>query len=66
MWVVARFDKTVRMALGYVGRRELVSHDKARRDLGWSPRPVRETLVDMATSLIEQGIVPAPKRRTAA
>jgi nucleoside-diphosphate-sugar epimerase len=66
MWVVGRFDKTVRMALGYVGLRQQVSHEKARRDLGWTPRPVRDTLVDMARSLIEQGIVPPPRQRAAA
>jgi nucleoside-diphosphate-sugar epimerase len=39
MWVVARFDKTVRMALDYVGHREEVSNQKAADELGWSPRP---------------------------
>jgi dihydroflavonol-4-reductase len=58
LWVVGRFDPTVRMTLGYIGRRELVSHERAHNILGWSPRPLRETLVDMGHSLIEQGVVP--------
>lgn len=61
MWIVGRFDKTVRMALDYVGHRESVSHAAAERDLGWTPRPLRETVVDMGRSLIERGIVPAAK-----
>lgn len=59
MWVIARFDKTVRLALDYVDRRELVSCEKAKRDLGWSMRPVNESIIDTGHSLIEHGIVPA-------
>jgi dihydroflavonol-4-reductase len=58
---VARFDKSVRLVLQYVGKREEVSHAKASRILGWSPRPVRETIVEMANSMIERGLIPAPK-----
>jgi nucleoside-diphosphate-sugar epimerase len=57
LWVVGRFDPTVRMTLDYIGRRELVSHERAHNLLGWSPRPLRDTLVDMAHSLIEHGVV---------
>ena len=59
MWIIARFDKAVRLALGYVGRKEMVSAAKAKRELGWSMRPVRETILDTARTMIEQGIVPA-------
>lgn len=61
LWLAARFDKTIRMVLPYVGKRETVSHDKAARVLGWKPRAVRETFVDMARSMIEKGLIPAPK-----
>ncbi len=61
MWLVARFDKSVRLVLQYVGKKETVSHDKATRLLGWRPRPVRETIVDMANSMIDRGLIPAPK-----
>jgi dihydroflavonol-4-reductase len=60
MWLVARFDKSVRLVLQYVGKKETVSHDKAVRMLGWKPRPVRETMIDMANSMIERGLIPAP------
>lgn len=58
LWVVGRFDPTVRMTLAYIGRRELVSHERAHNLLGWSPRPLRDTLVDMGHSLIDHGVVP--------
>jgi len=60
MWVIARFDKSVRLVLQYVGKKEEVSHDKATRMLGWRPRPVRETFIDMANSMIKKGLIPAP------
>lgn len=59
MWIIARFDKAVHLALGYVGRKELVSSAKAQRELGWTMRPLRETVLDTARTMIEQGIVPA-------
>ena len=59
MWIIARFDKTIRLALEYVGRQERVSCEKAKRELGWSMRPVPQTIIDTGHSMIEYGIVPA-------
>ncbi|WP_344509652.1 NAD-dependent epimerase/dehydratase family protein [Dactylosporangium maewongense] len=57
MWTVARFDRTIRLALGYVGVPALVSAEKAAGELGWTPRPAKESIVEMADSLIRHGIV---------
>ncbi|MFD6447604.1 SDR family oxidoreductase [Promicromonospora sp. NPDC060204] len=57
LWTVGRFDREVRLGLDFVGSAELVSADKARRELGWDMRPVRETLVDTGRSLAELGLV---------
>jgi dihydroflavonol-4-reductase len=59
MWVIARFDKTIRLALEYVGRQEKVSCDKAKSELGWSMRPVEQSIIDTGRSMIEYGIVAA-------
>jgi nucleoside-diphosphate-sugar epimerase len=59
MWIIARFDKAVHLALGYVGRKELVSSAKAQRELGWTMRPIAETVVETGRTMIEQGVVPA-------
>jgi dihydroflavonol-4-reductase len=42
----AVFDPVVRTQLFNLGKRRLVSSDKARRELGWTTRPVPETIVD--------------------
>src|SRR5207249_7025868 len=57
MWTIARVNPTVRFALNFVGRVQLVSSDKARRELGWTTRPVRESIVDTAESLLRYGVV---------
>jgi nucleoside-diphosphate-sugar epimerase len=59
MWIFARFDKAVHLALGYVGRKELVGAAKAERELGWHMRPIEETILDTGRTMIEQGVVPA-------
>jgi nucleoside-diphosphate-sugar epimerase len=64
--MMARFDSSIRPALDFVGRRELVSADKARRGLGWTMRPVRDTILDTARSLIELGLAPNPSKKKVA
>ena len=64
-WVirlVAVFDKGVRLTVPVLGRTEHVSADKARRELGWTMRPIEDTVPDTADSLIAFGIVTAPGR----
>ncbi|MFC7623496.1 SDR family oxidoreductase [Microlunatus sp. GCM10028923] len=56
LWLAGRFDPEVRLALNFVGSPERVSSDKARDELGWSARPVRETLADTGRSLIDHGL----------
>jgi len=55
--VFAIFDPVVRGRLFELGKRRLVSSDKARRMLGWTTRPTRETILDTARSLQAQGLV---------
>jgi hypothetical protein len=45
------FDPIVRGRLYELGKRRPVSSEKARRMLGWTPRPVEETVLDAARSL---------------
>jgi nucleoside-diphosphate-sugar epimerase len=50
----ARFlDPSLREIMPSLGRRNRHSTEKARRVLGWQPRPAAETVVDCAKSLIE-------------
>jgi nucleoside-diphosphate-sugar epimerase len=61
-WLVrlsSRFDPVVRERLFELDKHRPVSADKARRDLGWIPRPGAETIVATADSLIAEGLVKA-------
>jgi nucleoside-diphosphate-sugar epimerase len=64
--MMARFDPSVRQAVDHIGRVELVSSEKARRDLGWTTRPARESILDTARSLVELGLAPNPSKKKAA
>ncbi|MER5384612.1 hypothetical protein ABT040_30850 [Streptomyces sp. NPDC002688] len=58
--LVARFkDPSLREITPALGRRNRHSTEKARRVLGWQPRPARRTVVDCARSLIAHGAVHA-------
>jgi hypothetical protein len=57
MWIIGRFDKAVQLALGYVGRKELVSSAKAQKELGWTMRPVADTVISTGRTMIEHGVV---------
>ena len=57
---MARFDPALRSVVGDLGRRRVFSSEKARNRLGWSARPIDETIVDCAESLMRVGVVAAP------
>jgi nucleoside-diphosphate-sugar epimerase len=49
---MAIFDPGIRSIVGQLGRRSAYSSEKARRLLGWSPRPLEETVVETAESMV--------------
>jgi dihydroflavonol-4-reductase len=57
---MARFDPGLRTVVGDLGKRRNMSSEKAKTRLGWSSRPIEETLVDTAESLMRVGAVAAP------
>lgn len=57
---MAIFDPGIRSIVSQLGRRTEVSSAKAKALLGWSPRPIGETIVDCAQSLIDHGVVKQP------
>lgn len=59
LWLASRFDKGLRLTLDSIGRQESVSSAKAKRELGWSQRPYRETMIAMGNSAIDLGLVAA-------
>jgi dihydroflavonol-4-reductase len=61
MRAVARINAQARLAADMLGVPHDVTADKARRELGWVPRPVRDSVLDTARILIAEGIVTAKK-----
>jgi len=53
---MAIFDPSIRSIVPQLGRKVEMSSEKARTLLGWSPRPVEETVVDCAQSLISEKV----------
>ena len=51
------FDPGVRSITNQLGKKLAYSNAKAERLLDWSPRPVEDTVVECARSLIRQGVV---------
>ncbi len=49
---MAIFDPSVRSIVGQLGRKTNLSSEKAKASLGWSPRPIDETIVECAQSLL--------------
>jgi nucleoside-diphosphate-sugar epimerase len=49
---MAIFDPSVRSVIGDLGRRSWFSSEKARATLGWTPRPVGDSIEDCARSLL--------------
>jgi nucleoside-diphosphate-sugar epimerase len=64
-WVIraaALVSDEAKLAADMVGAAHEITAEKARRDLGWTQRPVRQTILETAEHLIAQGIVRPRKR----
>jgi nucleoside-diphosphate-sugar epimerase len=57
---MALFDGGIRSIVGTLGKRTDLSSEKARSMLGWSPRPIEDTIAETGQSLIEHGVVRVP------
>jgi dihydroflavonol-4-reductase len=55
--IVGLFDPIVRSRVFELGKERRVSSAKARLDLGWTPRPASESILDTARSLLGEGLV---------
>ncbi|WP_205650656.1 NAD-dependent epimerase/dehydratase family protein [Actinoplanes solisilvae] len=55
----AKTNPAMREAAGLRGQIPVISNAKARRVLGWAPRPVGTTINDTADSLLAFGLIPA-------
>ncbi|MFK3979521.1 NAD-dependent epimerase/dehydratase family protein [Micromonospora sp. NPDC050397] len=55
--LAARTDRGLKEILPGLGRRSTHTTDKARRLLGWQPRPAAETVVGAAQALVAWGVV---------
>ena len=53
---MALFDPRIRSITGDLGKKVEMSSEKAQSLLGWSPRPVEETIVDCAQSILDEGV----------
>jgi nucleoside-diphosphate-sugar epimerase len=51
------FDPGVRSITNQLGKKVTYSSEKARTQLGWTPRPVPETIADTGRSMVELGVI---------
>jgi dihydroflavonol-4-reductase len=57
--LLALFDPEVRSVVGELGQKTTYSLENAKRRVGWAPRPIEETIVECARSLLGEH-APAP------
>jgi len=57
MRVAAWFDSSVRQVLPELGRTMEISNEKAKTQLGWTPRSTEESIVDTVDSLVKGGLI---------
>lgn len=55
--LVSVWDRTARLAVQELGKRQDVSNRHAREVLGWRPRSLEDMVVSMGESMIEHGVV---------
>src|SRR5690349_20596995 len=55
--LMALLDSGLRTVVGELGEKTTYSSAKAEERLGWSPRPVEDTIAETAESMISKGLV---------
>lgn len=55
--LIGIFDKVVALVVDELGRKYSVSTKRIEKTLNWHPRPAKDTVLDMAKSMIEQGMI---------
>jgi nucleoside-diphosphate-sugar epimerase len=55
--LISIFDRTLRVVTPSLGRKHAFSSDRAKRVLGWAPRPATTSIVECAQSLIARGAI---------
>jgi dihydroflavonol-4-reductase len=53
---MALFDPSVRSVVGDLGKSASYMAEKAKRQLGWAPRPIEDSIAETAQSLVERGL----------
>jgi dihydroflavonol-4-reductase len=54
---MALFDGGIRSIVGSLGKKTDISSEKARSVLGWSPRPVDDSIAETGESLVRHGVI---------
>jgi nucleoside-diphosphate-sugar epimerase len=62
--MLALFDPEIRSVVDELGQKTTFSIENARRRVGWAPRPIEQTIVDCARSLLGQPAASAPAGRS--
>ena len=55
--VIAVFDPSVRQLLPELGRSIKISNEKAKNQLGWTPRSTEDSIIDTVDRLVSAGLV---------
>ena len=55
--IAARFNKELRMPATFLGQNTACSGEKAKKLLGWQPRPAEEAILATAGSLFDLGLI---------
>lgn len=57
---LALFDPSVRTIVNQLGKKLTYSSEKSRTALGWTPRPLEQSIVETAESMVAKGLVTTP------
>jgi len=57
MWLVSIFDKTLRPILPMYGKETHIDNSRMKNVLGVQPTDIKSTMIDMAYSMIDMGII---------
>ena len=57
LWLVAQFNPMAKSVLNDVGKQTILDASKAKTELGWQPRQVKNSIIESAQSMVDRKLI---------
>ena len=57
LWLISQFNPMAKSVLNDVGKQTILDASKAKTELGWQPRQVKNSIIESAQSMVDRKLI---------